>query len=68
MMNSQAMYGEYQTVSSLNTYELIRPKKAPTVSTIQYHWDGKVKTLLLPDEGGLFENVGPESAGGGQAG
>ena len=68
MMNSQALYGEYQTVSSLNTYELIRPKNAPTVSTIQYHWDGKVKTLLLPDEGDLFENVGPESAGGGQAG
>lgn len=68
MMNSQALYGEYQTVSSLNTYELIRPKNAPTVSTIQYHWDGKVKTLLLPDEGDLFEDAGPESAGGGQAG
>ena len=64
MMNSQALYGEYQTVSSLNTYELIRPKNAPTVSTIQYHWDGKVKTLLLPDEVDLFEDADPESAGG----
>ena len=68
MMNSQALYGEYQTVSSLNTYELIRPKNAPTVSTIQYHWDGKVKTLLLPDEVDLYEDADPESAGGGQAG
>lgn len=52
MMNSQALYGEYKTVSSLNTYELIRPKNAPIVSTIQYHWDGKVKTLVLPEENG----------------
>lgn len=67
MMNSQALYGEYQTVSSLNTYELIRPKNAPTVSTIQYHWDGKVKTLLLPDEVDFSEDTGLDISGGGQA-
>ncbi|MBF2663975.1 TIGR02680 family protein [Listeria seeligeri] len=50
IMNSQALYGEFSTVSSLNTYELIRPKNAPIVSTLQYHWDGNTKTVVLPKE------------------
>ncbi|EAE8346593.1 TIGR02680 family protein [Listeria monocytogenes] len=50
IMNSQALYGEFSTVSSLNTYELIRPKNAPIVSTLQYHWDGYTKTVILPKE------------------
>lgn len=49
IINSQALYGEYATVTSINTYELIRPRNADAVSTLLYHWDGKVKTLVLPD-------------------
>lgn len=49
MMNSQALYGEYETVSSLNTYELIRSRNANFVSTIHYHWNGRSKELILPD-------------------
>lgn len=47
MINSQSLYGEYASVSSLNTYELIRPKNAPVVSTLLYHWDGKEKRRII---------------------
>ncbi|MCL2865807.1 MAG: TIGR02680 family protein [Lachnospiraceae bacterium] len=47
VMNSQALYGEYETVSGLMTYELIRPQNMNLVTAIAYHWDGKVKTRML---------------------
>ncbi|TQS75903.1 TIGR02680 family protein [Ornithinibacillus gellani] len=50
MINSQALYGEYPTVTSINTYELIRPNNADTVSTLLYHWDGKTSTIIPPKE------------------
>ncbi|RYL98357.1 TIGR02680 family protein [Sporolactobacillus sp. THM7-7] len=46
MMNSQALFGDYETVSSLNIYELIRPENANFVSVIAYHWNGKERQLL----------------------
>jgi uncharacterized protein (TIGR02680 family) len=43
MMNSQVLWGDYDTVSALAIYELIRPKNASFVSVIRYVWDGKVR-------------------------
>lgn len=41
VMNSQQLQGEYDTVSSLNTYELIRSEQDDHVTAIKIHWDGK---------------------------
>lgn len=49
MMNSQALFGDYETVPALNIYELIRPKNADFVSLIAYHWNGSQRRLI-PDE------------------
>ena len=52
VMNSQALFGDYATVSSLAIYELMRPQNAAFVDVISYYWDGKTKHLLLGgDEG-----------------
>lgn len=50
IINSQALYGEYETVTSINTYELIRPLNGDSVSTLLYRWDGKGRISLLPGE------------------
>jgi uncharacterized protein (TIGR02680 family) len=51
IMNSQALWGDYDTVPALSICELVRPKNAPFVTVIRYHWDGKVKRLATnPDE------------------
>lgn len=50
MMNSQALWGDYDTVSSLAIYELIRPKNAPYVTVIPYRWDGE-RRYLMGEEG-----------------
>jgi uncharacterized protein (TIGR02680 family) len=41
MMNSQVLWGDYDTISSLAICELVRPKNADFVSVIHYNWDGK---------------------------
>ncbi|HET7521838.1 MAG TPA: TIGR02680 family protein [Bacillales bacterium] len=46
IMNSQALWGDYDSVSALAICELVRPKNAPYVTVVRYHWDGKVKHLL----------------------
>ncbi|WKB35373.1 hypothetical protein QS257_17665 [Terrilactibacillus sp. S3-3] len=50
MMNSQALFGDYETVSALNIYELIRPKNANYVSVIAYHWNGRERRLIHHEE------------------
>lgn len=50
MMNSQVLWGDYDTISSLSICELIRPKNASYVSVIRYHWDGSTRKLLVDDE------------------
>ena len=51
IMNSQALWGDYDTVPALSICELVRPKNAPFVTVIRYHCDGKVKRLATnPDE------------------
>lgn len=49
VMNSQALFGDYATVSSLAIYELMRPQNAPFVDVIHYHWNGAEKRLVLPE-------------------
>src|SRR5690625_4825403 len=50
MMNSQILWGDYDTVSALSIYELIRPKNADFVSVIRYKWDGKTRRLIDDEE------------------
>lgn len=49
IMNSQVLWGDYDTVSSLSICELIRPKNADFVSVIRYHWDGNSRKLVVDD-------------------
>ncbi|WP_180954829.1 TIGR02680 family protein [Bacillus sp. V3-13] len=45
IMNSQALWGDYDTVSGLSICELVRPKNADFVTVIRYRWDGQTKHL-----------------------
>lgn len=45
IMNSQALWGCYPAVSSLNIAELWRPQNAQIVTVLRYHWDGHVRRL-----------------------
>jgi hypothetical protein len=47
IMNSQALWGDYDTISSLSICELVRPKNADFVTVIRYQWDGRQRTLVL---------------------
>jgi uncharacterized protein (TIGR02680 family) len=50
IMNSQALWGDYDTISSLSIAELVRPKNADFVTVIRYEWDGKQKSLVIEAE------------------
>lgn len=50
IMNSQALWGDYDTVPSLSVCELVRPKNASFVTVIRYYWNGKVKQLVMNDD------------------
>ncbi|MEH7117152.1 TIGR02680 family protein [Neobacillus vireti] len=50
IMNSQALWGDYDTISSLSICELVRPKNADFVTVIRYEWDGKQRSLVLEDD------------------
>lgn len=47
IMNSQVIWGDYDTVSSLAIAELVRPKNESFVSVIRYYWDGHTRHLAL---------------------
>jgi len=49
IMNSQAIWGDYDVVPSLNIYELLRPLNANYVSLLPYHWDGRTKHILVEE-------------------
>ncbi len=49
IMNSQVLWGDYDTISQLSVCELVRPKNADFVSVIRYYWDGKQLDLQLPE-------------------
>lgn len=47
VLNSQILWGDYETVPSLSICELIRPDNADFVTVIRYNWNGKVKELVV---------------------
>jgi uncharacterized protein YPO0396 len=46
IINSQSLWGDYDTAGRLSICELIRPKNVPWVTVIRYLWDGKTRSLL----------------------
>lgn len=46
IINSQILWGDYDTVPSLSICELIRPDNADYVTVIRYLWNGKVKQVV----------------------
>jgi hypothetical protein len=47
IINSQNLWGDYDTVPALSISELIRPDNAKFVTVIRYHWNGRVKELVV---------------------
>lgn len=45
IMNSQALWGCYETVKKLRIAELLRPQNSQTVSVIRYTWNGRERML-----------------------
>ncbi len=45
IMNSQALWGCFETVKGLRIAELLRPQNSKTVSVIRYTWNGKERIL-----------------------
>lgn len=60
IMNSQALWGDYDTISSLSICELVRPKNADYVTVIRYQWDGKQRSLLLNEDEAMEELLSHE--------
>lgn len=50
IMNSQVLWGDYESVRNLSICELVRPKNADYVTVIRYRWDGHVREEVAPDE------------------
>lgn len=46
MMNSQILWGDYETVPVIAVYQLIRPENVKYVTVISYVWNGKVRSLV----------------------
>ena len=60
IMNSQALWGDYDTISSLAICELVRPKNAGYVTVIRYEWDGKQRSIVIDSpEGGMVTHGSP---------
>ncbi len=47
MINSQILWGDYDTVPGLAIYQLVRPENAKYVTVIRYVWNGNVKSMVL---------------------
>lgn len=45
VVNSQALWGCYETVPSLEIAELFHERDSDFISVVLYEWDGKIKTL-----------------------
>lgn len=46
MINSQVLWGDYDTVPGLAIYQLLRPENAKFVTVIKYIWNGKEKLVV----------------------
>lgn len=49
VMNSQALWGDYDTVKSLSICEIVRPNNATFVMVMRYHWNGNSLEMSNPD-------------------
>ncbi len=49
MINSQILWGDYDTVPGLAIYQLVRPENAKFVTVIRYIWNGQKKMLADRD-------------------
>ena len=47
IINSQVLWGEYDTIPSLAINELISMPESKVVSVIRYHWNGNKRELVL---------------------
>jgi len=45
IMNSQALWGCYESVHAIKIAELLRSANGKTVTVIYYHWNGKERIL-----------------------
>lgn len=50
ILNSQSLWGDYDTVKSLSIAEIIRPKNAKHVSVLLHKWNG-TKRVIVQQEG-----------------
>ena len=47
IINSQVLWGDYDTVPKLSVIEIIRPNNSSTVSLIRYKWNGKYREMVV---------------------
>ena len=47
VINSQVLWGEYDTVPSLSICELISDVNLKVVSVMRYHWNGEKRELVI---------------------
>jgi hypothetical protein len=45
VINSQVLWGDYDTLDGLGIHHLIREDNAKFVTVMSYHWNGRVKAL-----------------------
>ncbi|MDO4285659.1 MAG: TIGR02680 family protein [Eubacteriales bacterium] len=50
MINSQILWGDYDTVPALAIYQLVRPENARYVTVIRYVWNGMVRRIVTEAE------------------
>ena len=46
IINSQVLWGDYDTIDDLSICELIRPQNSSVVSVERYRWNGKYKEII----------------------
>ena len=64
IMNSQAVWGEYDVVPELNIYNLLRPLNKPFVTLVKFHWNGRVRQPLDAGAEGSGETEAADDADG----
>lgn len=47
IINSQVLWGDYDTIPDLSICELIRPQNSKVVTVERYRWNGKFKEVIL---------------------
>jgi ABC-type lipopolysaccharide export system ATPase subunit len=50
IINSQVLWGDYETVPGLSIYQLYRPNNAEYVTTVRYLWNGRVRKVMIGEE------------------